>query len=70
MPPFRSFKIFANIILGSNFILKAFIFKKDHISKINESSRALIKKHYSKIFGFFSKMKVNIWEVFLIEVGA
>lgn len=57
------------MILGSNFILKAFIFKKDHITKISQSSKKLIHKFHSKIYKFCVKLKVDLWEVFMIEVG-
>lgn len=67
--PFKAFKIFSNLILGSNFILKAFIFKKDHIAKVGQAARRLVQKFHSKIYKFFAKLKVDLWEVFLIEVG-
>lgn len=67
--PFKAFKIFANMILGSNFILKAFIFKKDHITKISQSSKKLIQKFHTKIYKFCVKLNVDLWEVFLIEVS-
>ena len=66
--PFKAFKIFSNLILGSDFLNDIFTFKKEHIERLNVSNRKLIKKFYPKLFAFFREKKVDIWEIFMIEV--
>ena len=68
MPPHEAFKTFSNIILSSDFLFNTINFKKSYLQNLNRACSDIIRKFNSKMFKFFKKLKIDIWEIFLVEV--
>lgn len=68
MEPLNTYKMFSTLILTSEFIFNWFSFDKDYVNKINLICSVLIQKLFPNLYEFFTEVKIDIWEVFIIEV--
>ena len=68
MTPHEAFRTFCNLILPSEFFYNIINFKKSYLENMNKACSDIMKKFNPRMYKTFQKLKINIWEIFLIEV--
>ena len=68
MEPLQSYKTFSTIILTSDFLFRCFSFDKIFFQNINKTASCLINRYYPNMHRLFKDLKIDVWEVFMIEV--
>ena len=66
--PQKAFQIFSTLIFSVEILYKCFTFDKELVSNLNKATKNLIKKYFPNLYGYFSKKKIDIWQIYIIEV--
>jgi hypothetical protein len=69
MGPSQAFQIFCTMIVSFEFHFKCFIFEKKLVSSLNSVTDVLVSKYFPNLFQYFSNKKINIWQIYMIEVS-